>query len=263
MKKQNFLAIVLLLILALPFASCKKEEKTAPTLPPQSGFVMDNSDFQDGKKSGELTFGNWGWAALNVAVWNTILTVNLAVPVASFKEAMNHTPVYDGDTQSWVWSYTVEVGQVTYLAELYGKYVSEGVRWDMYISKEGSYTDFQWYYGISNTAASSGYWMLKHSPEMNKDFIKITWNKTSDQVADIKYENVLDGTAEEGTYIMQKIFVADDFNASYDIYNATNSNLTEILWHRTNKNGKVKDPAHFGNSLWQCWDANHFDTVCP
>lgn len=263
MKKQNFLAFVLLLILALPFASCKKEEKNPPALPPQSGFIMDNSDFQDGKKSGELCIGNWGWAALNVAVWNTILTVNLAVPVASFKEAMEHTPVYNNDTQSWVWSYTVQVGNVTYFAELHGKYVSEGVRWDMYISKEGSYTDFLWYYGVSNSAGNEGYWMLKNSPELNQDYIKITWHKTSDQVADIKYENVLEGTAEKGTYIVQKIYVADDFDASYDIYTATNSNLTEIKWHRTNENGRVKDAAHFGDAVWHCWDANHIDTMCP
>jgi len=263
MKKLSLLVIVLMFAFVIPFTSCKKDEKEAPKLPPQSGFVMDMSGFEGGKKSSAFTGGNWGWAALNVTVWNTILTVNLAVPVASFKEAFKHSAVYDGTTQSWVWAYDVPVGNDMYRAELYGKFVAEGVRWDMYISKTGSYTDFLWYYGVSNVAATSGYWMLKHSPQNNQDFIKIDWNKTSDAIADIKYENVLNGTAEKGTYIIHRINTESDYNAFYDIFTAQNSNLVEIKWHRTNENGRIKDPAHFGNANWYCWDTNHMDIVCP
>lgn len=263
MKKLSFLSIIILFALVLPFTSCKKDEKEAPKLPPQSGFVMDMSGFQGDKKSESLFAGNWGWAALNVSVWNTILTVNLAIPVATFKEAIKHTPIYDDATQSWLWTYDVRVGNDIYRAKLYGKFVTEGVRWDMYISKTGSYTDFLWYYGVSNTAGSSGYWMLKNSPELNKDYIKINWNKTSDVIADIKYENVLDGTAEKGTYISYKINTESDYNAFYDIYTTQNLNKVEIKWHLTNQNGRVKDASHFGNPNWYCWDGNHQDIVCP
>lgn len=263
MKKQASLSVILLSVLLITQFSCKKDdEKTAPTLPPESTFVMDMSDFDGDKKSGLATYNNWLWAATNVAVWNTILTVNLAIPVASFKEAFNHQAVYDPASDSWIWSYNVSVGGDTYLAELYGSYLNNGISWKMYITRSGSFNDFLWYTGESNLSGTEGNWLLKNDPVNNKDFILITWHKTSSTVADIKYENVLDGSSSEGTYILYGINDDAVYNAFYNIYNSANTNLTEIKWHRTNQDGRIKDIAHFSDANWHCWDGSHSDVVC-
>jgi len=263
MKKQSILAVALMLILATTQFSCKKdEEKTAPTLPPESTFVMDMSDYTSGSKSVAATHLHYLWAAANVGIWNTILTVNLAVPVASFKEAFNHQAVYDPTSESWVWSYNVTVGTDTYLAELHGSFITNGVSWKMYVTRSGSYTDFMWYSGESNLAATEGSWMLKNDPVNNQDFIEITWHKSNDGVADIKYKNVLVSSNNKGTYILYGISNEAEFNAFYNIYYSTNSNLTEIKWHRTNQNGRIKDPAHYSDTNWHCWDGSHSDVVC-
>lgn len=256
-------AFLLTAAFVLQFTSCKKDkdENPAPEIPPQSSFVMDNSSFS-GTKSVDLTNINYVWAAANVNWWNAVLTVNLAVPVASYKEAFNHQAVYDPQTSSWVWTYTVTSGNDTYTAALHAKLVADGVRWEMYISKSGAYSNFLWYYGVSDVSTSSGYWVLKNSAELNQDYIRIDWHNTHDGVADIRYENILAGTAEVGSYIKQSINNDVEYNAAYDIYLSSTQHLCEIKWLRPNQNGRVKDSMHFGDSNWHCWDASHADMVC-
>ncbi|HOW30122.1 MAG TPA: hypothetical protein PLP88_01020 [Bacteroidales bacterium] len=263
MKTKVLVSGVLIILLATTHFSCKKdEEKTAPTLPPESTFIMDMSDFSGGEKSTAATHLHYLWAVANVSIWNTILTVNLAVPVASFREAFNHEAVYDPATESWVWSYNVTVGSDVYLAELHGSFITNGVNWEMYVTKNGSFSDFEWYSGQSNLAGTEGSWILKNDPVNNQDFIKITWHKNTDGSADIKYENVLVTSSNKGTYIVYGINNEADFNAFYNIFYTANTNLTEIKWHRTNQNGRVKDPGHYSDSNWHCWDGSHADVVC-
>ena len=57
--------------------------------------------------------------------------------------------------------------------------------------------------------------------------------------------------------------VADYFNRYYHLYNAENSNLTEIQWSSVNYDGRVKDAAYFGHENWNCWATNLMDVVCP
>lgn len=264
MKKQTILSFLLIFLLGTSQFSCKKDEqKAAPTLPPESTFVMDMSDFTNSEKSVAATHTHFLWAAANVGIWNTILTVNLAIPVASFKEAFKHEAVYDPSLESWIWSYNVTVGTDTYLAKLHGSFINNGVSWKMYITKSGSYTDFLWYSGESNLSGTEGSWLLKNDPVNNQDFIEITWHKNNNGVADIKYENVLETSSNKGTYILYGINNETDFNAFYNIFYSTNSNLTEIKWHRTNKNGRIKDPNHYGDTDWHCWDETRSDVVCP
>lgn len=263
MKKQLLFMTVLMAFLATSLNSCKKDnQKDAPLLPPQSSFIMDMSDFNNELKSTTITYTNYLWAVTNVGVWNTILTVNLAIPVASFVEAFNHEAFYDPATESWVWSYNFTVGNDIYLASLKGKYISNGVEWKMYISKSDSFTGFLWYSGVSNQAGTEGSWILKNDPLNNQDFIKINWHRNNYNDASIKYENVLAGNANLGTYILYGVNNDPIYNAYYNIFNNTNSNLTEIKWHRVNQYGRIKDMAHFNDANWHCWDGNHLDVVC-
>ena len=100
--KSALTAIALILVLTLPFAGCKKDtRKDTPVIPPESTFVMDYSGFKDAdttdSKQAALTYNNFVWAATNVLYWNAFVTMTMAVPVASFKEAFNHEAVYNPD----------------------------------------------------------------------------------------------------------------------------------------------------------------------
>ena len=143
-----------------------KEEP--PEIPPASTFVMDFSDFTavtlagpgqggGGRAAFADSRANWTSAAGNVAVWNFIITVGLAVPAAAFLEAFHHQPVRETDG-TWVWSYNVEVAHALHLAELHGKATDDGIQWAMHVSKEDAYSDFIWYTGESNVGGTEGTW---------------------------------------------------------------------------------------------------------
>lgn len=270
-KNQSFAIIVLCIAAAgiLSLSSCKKDDetRTAPALPPQSGFVMNFSDFSNSgdtlKSSQQIdTYTNWGYSYLNVAVWNAALTVGLAIPVASFAEAFNHEAVYHPDNNNWTWSYNFNVGFTAYAAVLTGAIAGDSTSWEMRITKAGFYSNFLWYHGKASITQTGGYWILAESPENPNDLLRIDWNKYTDGTADIKYTNIKPGAAENGGYIYYGTSLSS-FDRFYHIYNKGLNNNTDIEWSSTLKNGHVKDPHHFNSTAWQCWDYSLQDIVCP
>jgi len=256
--KSIFLTLILI---SLVFTSCKKN-KVAPELPPQSAFVADFSDFTGSKALTDSTMVNWTHSAGNVIVWNVIITVGLAVPVASYVEAVkNHTAEYQGDN-TWLWSYSFNAGQNTFTAELYGVLKSETVEWEMYITKSGEYTHFLWYSGVSNLDRMHGTWTLYNKPSDPTELLGIEWNRSTDSTGNIKYTNIVPGGAENGGYIFYGNDSSSDLNAYYNIYNKGQDNLTQIEWSQPNQNGRVKDMNKFGDDAWHCWDETHHDIDC-
>jgi len=264
MKNLNsfkFIAVILFSAL-LVLQSCKKEEEeemgVAPELPPSSAFITDFSDFKQNSKDFRGT--NWAFSAINVGVWNVIITVGLAVPVASYAEAVkNHTPVYQGD-KTWLWTYDF---LDNYTAELYGTITADGVNWEMYISKAGSFQKFLWYKGQSNTALTQGSWTLYDNHNSAKENLLIEWNKNADGTGNITYTNIIPGGAENGGYISYGNDNTDsEFATFYHIYNKGKDNLTTIEWSKDNKNGRVKDNKHFGDSDWNCWNTELANIDC-
>lgn len=271
MKTYRNLSLVsgfLMLSMLLFTWSCKEKGEPAPDLPPQSSFIMDFSDFSDPGDtlaSREIpTYKNWGYSYANVVVWNTLLTVGLAIPVASFIEAFNHEAVYHPDANNWTWSYNVTVGFVVYEAELTGYLAADSVVWEMRITKGNEYTDFLWYHGKSAISQDQpgGWWILRENPAFPNDLLKIGWQKYGDGTGEISYTNIRPEDPENGGYIFYGTTLVH-FDRFYNIYNIGLDNLTEIEWNSVDKDGHVKDPDHFGDDLWHCWDTNLMDADCP
>lgn len=271
-EKPGQWILMSVMVLILGMASCTKDEDTpeskpAPEIPPTSTFAMDFNDFSNidttAYKSSQ-TYNNWGWAALNAGVWNTILTITFAVPVASFYEAFQHQGVWNPAEGKWIWSYNFMAGGVVHLAELKASVVTEGILWEMYISKTNAFTDFLWYHGISNLTNTEGEWHLNENPANPGEIILIEWSRnTTGSEADIRYTNVKAGAPENGGYIFYGINTSIPFDAFYHIYGASADNLVTIEWSRTNKDGRVSDEVHFGDTDWHCWDEMLLDIVCP
>lgn len=261
-----FKVSIVVFALVVGFASCKKEDEPAPEIPPESSFVMDFSDFsnsEDTLGSREVTtFHNWGYSYVNVVAWSALLKVGLAVPVASFLESFNHEAVYHPDDNNWTWSYNVTVNFVVYEAELTGYLQADSVVWEMRVTAGAQYADFLWYYGKSALNGSGGYWILQENPLNPNQLLKILWHKYSDGTADISYTNVRPGDPENGGYIFYGTAI-QGFDRYYNIYNKGQDNLTEIEWSSVNKDGRVSDQNHFGNTDWHCWDVTLMDIVCP
>lgn len=252
--------------------SCEDENTTnpqndAPIIPPQSSMVINFEEFPDTLSGSELDNpipgkNNWGWAAYNVSIWNSILTLTLAVPVAAFREAFNHQPVQQSDG-SWLWSYSISVNEALFTANLFGKIVAEGVEWKMLLSKEGTFTDFEWFTGFSNLASTVGTWTLNKEPNTPSPFLLIEWGRSIEEgTAEVKYTLNSPSTPEDGSYIHYGKTNEVLLNRFYQIYKAGNENIIDIKWNYELHFGRVKDKSHFANENWYCWDDKLDDTVC-
>jgi hypothetical protein len=203
---------------------------------------------------------NWIYSAVTVGVWNTILVVTLAPPVAAFRAAVGKTPV--GENGAWVWRYNFSLLDGQYSARLEARPATGGIDWDMYISKTGGFTDFHWYEGFSKLDGTSGTWSLQRSPTEPVKFLDIVWNRNaSASTGDIKYTNVVPGSPDNGSYIMQAI-TSGTYDAYVELGSAATSNVTRIEWNRASKAGRVRDAAHFGDSNWHCWDGSLNNLAC-
>lgn len=282
LKRRRWLSTLILAVFAaymLTLTGCGSDEVAAtqadpPDLLPTTTFVMDLDDFTGGGALAYVPQGgaqtllagttqNWSYAGLNVLVWNTILTVGLAVPVASFVAAVGQTPVKHTNND-WVWSYNFHVNQVLHLAELHGRVEGDEVVWGMYISKQDAYEDFLWYSGVSKMDGTEGSWTIYKDPDDPSPLIRIDWHRNPDEGTwDIRYTNIIPEDAENGGYIFHGVANDLTYDAFYDIYNKGLDNHTNIEWHRTTKAGRVLDENHFGDTDWHCWDGQLNDTQCP
>jgi len=244
-----------------------------PDIPPASTFVMEFSDFSDGGaaklipdghdpiRQQVITTGNWGWGAVHVGVWNVIITVGMAVPVGTFVESFNHEPVQQDDG-SWVWSYEVTVSNILYSAELHGQTVDGHIEWNMYISKEGFYDNFNWFSGESNLPGTEGTWTLNNNPDDPTPLVGIEWHRDlTAGTGDIKYTNIVPNGPENGGYIFFGL-TENALDAFYQIYNKGQDSTIDIEWSRTGKDGRIRDINHFGDTDWRCWDTELQDASC-
>ncbi len=255
---------ILILLFILP--GCKKNDEPAPQLPPESSFVMNFNDFSsadDTLAQRDLySYRNWGHAYSKVAVWNTIIAVGLAVPVASFLESFNHEAVYHPDDNNWTWSYNVTHAGKIYEAELTGYLQADSVVWEMRVTKSDEFSDFLWYRGKSHTDRTGGYWILMNDPLDPYTLLKIDWSQDFNGSSSLRYTNIVPGGIENGGYIYYGV-VPDSFDRFYDIYNKGHNNLTEIEWNHTDLNGHIKDPEFYQDASWHCWGTGLQDIDCP
>jgi hypothetical protein len=264
----------LVFMLALILASstgCQKDENTtdvkpAPDLPPQASMVIDFSDFTDVDTTFKSTdsYANWGWAAFNGKVWNAVITITLAVPVAAFYESFNHEGVYFPQTDEWVWSYNFMVGGIAYQASLHASLVANGVLWKMYVSKENGFSDFLWYYGTTDFANRTAVWHMNEKPANPSEILLIEYEKDAQSgIEQIKYTNVNSTSAGNGGYVQYGTNNNLDFDAFYNIYVIEQDNMINTEWNRDMKDGRIRDEKHFGDFDWRCWDTDLQDITCP
>jgi hypothetical protein len=276
---KKLLTITLIIILSAGFLpNCKKDKGEPPVLPPSESMSIDFTNFASGKKSAEPVSiqkgtenSNWEFAAVVAGVWRLIINTTLAVPVASFKLAVNHSPAYLSD-KTWQWSYDVPVLTATYKARLTGQIRTSDVLWKMYITKEGTggFIEFLWFEGTSKLDGTGGQWIINHSNQFVEPTLKIDWEKSGTAIGSIKY-----------TYVrtLRDNRTADPLRDSYITYGLTNNALdayysihyyngikfsdVDVEWNTTTDNGRVKCLDYLGDTEWHCWDSNKINVVCP
>ncbi len=269
--KTNRQQIALLLSLCFVFFQCKEEETVnddaAPSLPPTSSFIMDFDQFpEEENNNGRIHAGNYAhfrYASGNVVVWQTVLTLNLALPVIAFNESFNHEAVYVSDKKKWLWQYEVENERHTHEISLYAKLSEDQVKWEMFVTKEGEYEDFLWFEGTSHFDKTEGTWTVYAEPNGDRRaYLKIDWSRQDEGHKEIKYININETSDQMGSYIHYAINESNDFESFYSIYLKKEDNLVEIHYDVETKTGRVKSEKNFGTDAWYCWDENLLNRDC-
>ena len=152
-----------------------------------------------------------------MTIWNAIITVGLAVPVAAFRESFNHEGMYQGNKE-WAWTYDVTHLDAVYTADLHGTIQDTSVLWEMFVSRAGVFEDFLWYYGEVNFARTEGYWIMNENPSNQNELLLIDWTRILESdVAEIKYTNIRPAGNEHGGYIHYGILSDEVYTRFYDI----------------------------------------------
>lgn len=261
---------LLLIILLCFFAGCKKDKGDPPVLPPKESMMIDFSNFENQTQSARLATeikgtenSHWEFAALAAVTWKALLTMNLAVPVASFKLAIDQSPSWVSE-KTWQWSYNVPAGGVTYKARLTGQIISTDVEWKMYITKEGAapFTDFLWFEGTSKIDGSGGEWTIYESNSSPVPMMQIEWTRTGASVGTVKYSYVKTGNFKD-SYIEYGL-TGSALNAYYKIhyFNGVKFSDVDVEWSTTNHNGRVKSLDYLSDSNWHCWNENKINVTC-
>lgn len=242
------------------------DDEPAPDIPPTASFSLNFEEFLNdgtGKTTDiEESGPNHAFAATGVVIWNTILSVNLIVPVTAFRASFQHSPQYNEAEETWSWSYSFQANSITHTAELKAFITGDLVNWAMHISKEGSYNNFQWFTGTSSLNNNSGTWRLNANPQNPTPFLAIDWIHNGDQATKVTYTSIVPNDEGNGSYITYGLTGNSDFDVFYNLYGAKEDNLIEIEWNRTLKAGRVKNPLHFGDEVWHCWDSLLQDIDC-
>ena len=274
--------LILLFALALSvsmFTSCVEENidptdkgEVAPTLPPVSSMMIPFGEFEDADTTG-LTGGaddrvggyyHWFYAASNLVIWHTGLTLHMAIPVASFAEAFNHDPEYLGQGV-WAWEYDVNIHGDIFTATLLAELLpDQDVAWEMSISKQGGFQNVVWYTGLTDFDGEQATWTVYKNPNNPVKALEINYYATGADSGVIRFTNITQGSADFGDYIEYREDNESglDYDRAFDVYRANNDNLLEIQANEVEENGRVRDPQHFGDNEWRCWDSNFMDINC-
>ncbi|MBN2665430.1 MAG: hypothetical protein JXR67_02880 [Bacteroidales bacterium] len=271
--KRYFALLVVTALLMTQFSSCKKDKGDPPVLPPAGSMAIDFNNFdQAGKGDYAVPIpkstpnSNWELASGAAMLWNVIIYTTLAVPVHAFQLAANEDPIYIGDN-TWQWSASTTVMNVTYNARLTGQSTPSNNVWKMYISKTGTggYTDFLWFEGTSKTDGMSGQWKLYESQSNPVEIAKIDWTAEGGKATTVKYTFTKSGNTFAGSNIEYGT-TQNTLNAYYSIYYYNNSAEEffemDVEWSTTGKNGRISCPKFFGDSDWHCWDSNYLNAEC-
>jgi len=269
MKKLFSLTLILILAAGM-LSTCKKDNGTAPVLPPQESLTIDFTNFASLKKSAYTITDNkgtnnsiWEFAATTAGIWRIIISTTLAVPVSAFKLAIDQDPVFLSN-KTWQWSYSVSAVGVTYKARLTGQISGTDALWKMYVTKEGTggFAEFVWFSGTSKLDGSGGQWILNESAAVPEALLQIDWTKTGAAVGSVKYTLIKNNDTNKGGYIEYGL-TSGVFNAFYNIhyFNAVKFSDVNVEWNTTTLNGRVMSSDYQGGT-WFCWDSNKVNTIC-
>jgi hypothetical protein len=278
--KQLFFVLTVLMA-AVVFQSCEKESAVeipgnlkAPELPRASFYTIPTYDIAHDSITetdkdlvrGPFTQANWLHAGVSLLVWNSVVVVNLALPLNAIGQAFNQHAQYIGNqTFAWTYQYTAtpQLGGGKYNIVLTGQYLSvDEVEWKLTASQIGGFQNFEWVTAITATNHTEAEFTFYRNPGNPEAYLRI--NSTYDifkEAVFVRLTNVILNDPNNGNFIEYGANYSTGFNRSFQLHTGANDVL-DIEWNAPKRFGRVRHAAHFGDADWHCWDENLFDVGC-
>lgn len=273
--KKLFLLFLFIGTLSI-FQSCEKDQVTtdnfealgAPELPSLEMFDLSLERFDkiDEKeslpKSGNMTRWHWLHAGINILVWNTVVVVNLAVPVAALDAAFNEEAEYLGGGV-YEWKYQFDEAEETIEVKITGAYRSteDEIDWKMTLSPIGSDEEFVWLTGFTTPFESE--YTLYHQIEDPEPYLLLNYqeNPNNPEEKTTRFTSIIPDGENNGDYIEYRTTPDEPYNRGYDVYQS-DEDFLEIQLNEPAGDGRVRHPIHFGDEEWRCWDEEKKDVEC-
>lgn len=262
--------LAFILSFAILTASCGDKDSDVdpgaqPAVPPSSSMAPNFDDFSnDGANGGrQMVVRNWLYAATSVSVYSGILYGSLVVPVTAFKLAVDQEASFDSETRMWVWEYDVSLPQQgDYSVKLTADVDGTDVAWTGYISKTGGFSDFVWFTGTSDVAASEGSWTLYEGPDKPNAWLSSDWSKSEvEGIANVTFTVEKAGNGF-GSTINYLVDVGAELDRNVNIVDTNSENTIEVFWNAESGIGKIRSEVFFANNLFHCWDSTFNDVTC-
>lgn len=266
MKKIALLATLAFMMLANN--SCDKENTDyRPDFPPFESLVMDFSDFDTPpvqKKVITYTYDNFIHAYTNVAFWNGLINITMALPVAAYYNVQlsSGNPEYLGDNR-WRWTKEFTLNQISYKAILTAERLNnQEFSMEMKIALAALPNQgVVWFDGVIRYDHTHATWNLYKNEPTHVKVLEIEWNKDYETGAsDITYTSVEPGSDMYNNYIEMGIVPGADYDAYYTISLVTG--VINVEWDLTSKAGRIMDPVQYEDSNWHCWSDQLYDIDC-
>lgn len=258
-------------LLALLGAVAACSDSTAPTdsppeLPPIETMSFDFDFFSQGAGIAPATTPeaiasqsgagqNWGAGALSVGLANLSVAVHLFVPVATWRAAASHPPVFEGG--AWHWRYAVTQAQHSYSADLTGYRDGDDRVFEMEISSSAlQLSDFLWYRGRAPIGGTRGTWEFFDPQAQSTVAGRIDWTHPE---AD---RWVVTFRAESGETVGDELAYETDGTDRFVTFHDDSEDLTyQVYWNALSHEGYLISPAYNGGAK-ACWDGNLQNTPC-
>ena len=239
-------------------------EGSAPDLPPAETLTFDFDFFDRGATAAPIPEGvarqsgaglNWGAGALTVGLANLSVVVHLAVPVATWRAAASHAPVFNEG--AWHWTYSVTEGQHSFSSDLTGYRDGNDRVFEMAISSSAlQLDDFLWYRGRAPIGGTRGSWDFFDPQAPSTVSGRIDWTHPAND------EWRLTFSARSGANVGDELeYETDGTDRLVAFFDESENREYEVYWNASTTEGYNVSPGFRGGAK-ACWDSALQDTPC-
>lgn len=252
--------LIIIIFVFFWFGACSPQAKIPPVIPSVESLNFDFSYFEQNI----VDDTHFAYAVGRVNTWQSLLQDSINIHSTILNETSYNDFKFQKD-ETWLMDYRFNIEEVKYVAKFFGIIEPDTLFFNTFLSfNEDTLLFLE---GTFYNESKTGQWFLNNEG-INEEgtltllkFMSVDWNLDSLNQKEIKFTNNQIGL-NNLNYLLYKDSIDSQYNSYVNIYESGTDNHSIIEWNNTTKTGRIKDPLHFNDENWHCWDENYIDTDC-